>query len=180
MTVSSQSSSSWSYMDGHVTKDALPIKKSLASIIMEDYSARNKLSHLNSLSCSSSEKLSPRDVLTGPEGRPHRIEDDCYSVGDSSVAESTHVLKNQGRSNIWKHLSPIKHFIPLLRSSFDKRARRRNESFSDKENEQPSWRCFNYEEISNATNNFHPGKHHKYFRCQFTKICAVTPLFNKV
>ncbi|KAL5699317.1 hypothetical protein ACHQM5_030238 [Ranunculus cassubicifolius] len=134
--VSSQSSSSWSNKDSANRKSTSPPLKSFGSILEE-------------------EKSSPRAVLDGPEGRPHDIEDDCFSLDDSSIAELSQLSKNQGHSNIWKRKSPMRFLFPFFRS-FDRRSSKRSESFSDIEIEQPSWRYFSYEEISNATNNFHP------------------------
>jgi hypothetical protein len=36
--------------------------------------------------------------------------------------------------------------------------RKRNRIFLNKEKQQPLLKCFTFEEIANATNNFHPGK----------------------
>ncbi|KAF9617613.1 hypothetical protein IFM89_037676 [Coptis chinensis] len=116
-----------------------------------EQSFRKKKNQQRSPTQSSNDKPSPRAVLDGPHG----IEEGYLSHEESSIAESPKMqLKEQGRSNIWKHLSPMRLLFPF-RSTFDGRVRDRSQSFSDKENRQPSWSCFSYEEISNATNHFH-------------------------
>ncbi|WCJ42412.1 Protein kinase superfamily protein [Euphorbia peplus] len=46
----------------------------------------------------------------------------------------------------------------LISSIFTSPLRIRKQSFSRKENQEPQIKCFSYEEIANATNNFHPDK----------------------
>ncbi|KAF9614999.1 hypothetical protein IFM89_021553 [Coptis chinensis] len=136
--------------DARVGND-IPLYKFFDSNIREEQSFRKKKNQQRSPTQSSNDKPSPRAVLDGPHG----IEEGYLSHEESSIAESPKMqLKEQGRSNIWKHLSPMRLLFPF-RSTFDGRVRDRSQSFSDKENRQPSWSCFSYEEISNATNHFH-------------------------
>ncbi|KAF5208132.1 Receptor-like cytosolic serine/threonine-protein kinase RBK2 [Thalictrum thalictroides] len=153
--VSSQSSSSWSNKDAPINKATATVPKFILSKVKAEQSLRKKNTRCSPNKCTN-EKHSPRAVLDGPEGGTYGIEEDYISLEASSITESPRVSKDKGHSNIWKHLSPIKRFFPFLRFSFDEsRVRERNESFSDNENGKPHWRCFSFEEISTATNDFH-------------------------
>lgn len=106
------------------------------------------------------EKPAPiKAVVDGSEVESHSTED-SFSFGDSSITESPDpASKLKGQSNFRsKQLSPIKFLSSFFLSSFDLNGRKRNEGVSDKEKHQPLLRCFSYEEISKATNNFHPGQ----------------------
>ncbi|PIA28554.1 hypothetical protein AQUCO_06800007v1 [Aquilegia coerulea] len=151
--VSSQSSSSWSNKDAPINNATAQLQKFIVSEIKAEQSLRKK--NIRSLNRSTNGKHSPRTVLDGPEGGTYGVEEDYITLEGSSITESPRLSKDQGRSNIWKHLSPIRRFFPFLRFSFDGRVRERNESFSDKETGKPHWRCFSFEEISTATNDFH-------------------------
>ncbi|KAJ4959058.1 hypothetical protein NE237_026169 [Protea cynaroides] len=102
-------------------------------------------------------KASPTAVLDGPEEVLQGTED-SFSMGDSSLTESpplsTKPCHRRRRSYLWRRLSTIKLLSPFFRSSLDG-SEREFGGLSDKE-KKPSWRCFSYEEISYATNNFHP------------------------
>ena len=116
------------------------------------------------------EKSTRKAVLDGSEGESHTTED-SFSFGDSSITESPPLAsKLKGQSNFRKQLSPIKIISSFLLSPFNLSGRKRNERLSDKEKHQPLLRCFSYEEISKATNNFHPGKdntNHRFSRRSF-------------
>ncbi|KAF8400385.1 hypothetical protein HHK36_013683 [Tetracentron sinense] len=147
-----QWSSRGSDKDNHIGKAISSLHKLYSS------NKRRNRSNQHSPTESISEKPSPRTVLDGPEGGSQGIEEDsCSTLGDSSFTESPSLVPQfKGRSNIWKHLSMFKLFFPFLRSPLNGTSKEINEGLFDKENWQPSWRCFSYEEISNATNNFHP------------------------
>ncbi|XP_077216402.1 protein kinase superfamily protein [Tasmannia lanceolata] len=148
-----QLSSRGSNKDTHIAKPlpSLQFNKNLSS----------RLSHTESIS----EKPSPRAVLDGPEGGSHPVPD-YFSVGDSSTTESPpigpklrkfdHNNSEHRHSNIWKPLSMIKLLFPFVRSASEQTGNKSTECISNEESQQPSWRCFSYEEISHATNNFHP------------------------
>ncbi|KAI3961475.1 hypothetical protein MKX01_001211 [Papaver californicum] len=100
------------------------------------------------------EKPSPRAVLDGPEQEgSSEIEEDASSLGYSSISGYPPLSQNsRGRSNIWKNLTSFRHILPSRRPSFDA-----SKSCSRRENQPPSSsKCFSYDEISNATNDFHP------------------------
>ncbi|XP_026406168.1 probable receptor-like serine/threonine-protein kinase At5g57670 isoform X1 [Papaver somniferum] len=100
------------------------------------------------------EKPSPRAVLDGPEQEIiSEIEEDDSSLGYSSISGSPPLSQTaRGRSNIWKNLTSFRHVLPFRRPSFDG-----SKSCSHRENQPPSSsKCFSYDEISNATNDFHP------------------------
>ncbi|GMP36320.1 hypothetical protein CsSME_00008487 [Camellia sinensis var. sinensis] len=104
-----------------------------------------------------SEKASPRAVIDLSDGESNNTEEDSSSTGDSSMTESPPLslgLKNE--LSFRKPLSPFQRISSFLRSSFDFNGKNRNEVTSNKEKQQPLLRCFSYEEIANATNNFHP------------------------
>lgn len=83
-------------------------------------------------------------------------EDDSSTSGDCSTIGSPPPLVSPFKSQSGdrrQRLSPCKLISSFIGSPF----RKRNCSFSEKQSGQPLLRCFSYEEILNATNNFHPG-----------------------
>ncbi|XVE80036.1 hypothetical protein DITRI_Ditri14bG0106600 [Diplodiscus trichospermus] len=101
------------------------------------------------------QKPSPRTVLGALEGESNSTatEDDNSSFGDSIISGSPpRPPKFKGQSCIKKPMSPHKFISSLFRSPL----RKRKSILSNKEKEQPLMKCFSYEDISNATNNFHP------------------------
>ncbi|XVF47765.1 hypothetical protein PTKIN_Ptkin03bG0136800 [Pterospermum kingtungense] len=98
------------------------------------------------------QKPSPRTVLDALEGESNSTEDDISSFGDSTVSSPPQAPKSKGESCKKKPMSPYK----FISSLFSSPLRKRKPSLSGKEKEQPLMKCFSYEEISNATNNFHP------------------------
>ncbi|KAH8481971.1 hypothetical protein H0E87_029432 [Populus deltoides] len=98
---------------------------------------------------------SPRTVLYEIETESHSTEDDIFSFGGSSTTESPPLATNfNGQSKIKKQTSTCK----LISSIFASPMRKINRSVSNKQKQQSLLKCFTYEEIANATNNFHPGK----------------------
>ncbi len=101
------------------------------------------------------ENPSPRAVPDELGGESHSTEDDTCSSGDTSITESPPLASNfKSQSKTRKQFSPYRLIVSLFCSPLWKR----NGSLSNKERLQPSFKCFSYEEIFNATNNFHPGK----------------------
>lgn len=96
---------------------------------------------------------SPRTVLVELETEYQSTEDDTLSYGDSTAADLTPLGPKLGdqTSQRKQALSPCKLIFSFLGSPF----RKRNYG---KEIKQPLLRCFSYEEIMNATNEFHPGE----------------------
>ncbi|KDP43801.1 hypothetical protein JCGZ_23009 [Jatropha curcas] len=97
---------------------------------------------------------SPRTVLDELDGESHSTEDDTISFEGSSSTESSSPslpskLKPESKSR--KQMYGCK----IISSFFTSSLRKRTASFSKKEKQQPLLRCFSYEEIANATNNFH-------------------------
>ncbi|TYJ22010.1 hypothetical protein E1A91_A08G100700v1 [Gossypium mustelinum] len=92
------------------------------------------------------QKLSPMTVLEA-------LEDDSCSARGTKVAGSSSpkVSKFKGQTCIKKHMSPYK----LISSLFSCLLGKRKASLSSKGKENHLIKCFSYEEISNATNNFH-------------------------
>nr|ALB00480.1 RBK1 [Populus tomentosa] len=107
--------------------------------------------HINSET--KKQNSSPRTVLYQLEAESHSAEDDNLSIGDSSTTESPSLATNiNGRSKTKKQISTCK----LISSIFASPMRKRNRIFLNKEKQQPLLKCFTFEEIANATNNFHP------------------------
>lgn len=101
------------------------------------------------------ENHSPTTILDELRGESYSTEDDTSSTGDTSNTESpplTSKFKTQSKARK-QLLSPCK----LIASFFGSPFRKRDGSLSNKEMKQPLIKCFSFEEISNATNNFHPG-----------------------
>ncbi|EEF28040.1 conserved hypothetical protein [Ricinus communis] len=94
---------------------------------------------------------SPRTVLAEVDGESHSTEDDSISIEGSSSIESPLPPKFRTGSKSRKQISACK----IISSIFTSPLRKRNGSFSNKEKQQPLLNCFSYEEIANATNNFH-------------------------
>ncbi|XVF70091.1 hypothetical protein PTKIN_Ptkin11bG0134300 [Pterospermum kingtungense] len=131
----SQCSSRWSNISDHSEEAAIsPVQNSIVSPIKE-------------------QKHSPRTVLDVLEGESNTTEDDSSSFGGSTMSESPHqVPKFKGQSCINKQISPFKFISSFISSPL----RKRKASLSNKEKDQPLMKCFSYEDISNATENFHP------------------------
>ncbi|XP_062078588.1 probable receptor-like serine/threonine-protein kinase At5g57670 isoform X2 [Humulus lupulus] len=100
---------------------------------------------------SKSKNSSPRTVLDEIEVEYQSTEDETLSCGDSSITDSTSVTPNFTKKSKQskQSFSPCRLMFSFIGSSF----RRRN---SKKEIKKPLLKCFNYEEIMNATNNFNP------------------------
>lgn len=129
----------WNNKNVHVGKTLHPLQKILGS---------NSKKERRRSSCESiCEKSSPRTVLDGPEGE-NRAPEECSSPSSN---------ENSGRSRagIWRRLSIAKLFFPLFRSTEDFAEKETDGCSTYTEDQKPSWRCFSYEEISRATNNFH-------------------------
>ncbi|XP_058113821.1 probable receptor-like serine/threonine-protein kinase At5g57670 [Magnolia sinica] len=158
------SSSKVTNKDIQTSKSLSSLQKLLKSMKKGENSFNKSKSLWHSPTESLSEKYSPRAVLDGPEVGVHVMED-CFSPGDFSNIDSPPLepkssefnhRSTQTRSNIWKSLSMVKIFSPLFRSAVYDDVKEKENCPSDEENRLPSLRCFSYEEISHATNNFHP------------------------
>lgn len=100
-----------------------------------------------------SKSPSPKTVLDKLEAEYLSTEDETLSCGDSTITDSSSVtpnFTNQAKRRK-QGFSPCRLIFSFLGSPF----RRTNNS---KEIRQPLLRCFSYEEILNATNNFNPGE----------------------
>ncbi|EOY31720.1 LRR receptor-like serine/threonine-protein kinase [Theobroma cacao] len=129
-----QWSSSWSNRSDRSGEAICPVQNSIVS--------KRKL-----------QKPSPRTVLKALEGESNSTEDETSSFGDSTISGSPpRAPKFKRQFCIMKQMSPYK----LISSVFSSPLRKRKASLSNKEKEEPLIKCFSYEEISNATNNFHP------------------------
>lgn len=137
--------------DNHSSVSKLSSSANALSSLQKFFASRSKGDKRQSVSVSICENSSPRAVLYGPEPE-----------GGSPAAEDLSSPSGKGtrrrsNSNIWRRLSMIKLLFPSFSSS-DSTAKDTDASSSYFEDQKPSWRCFSYEEIANATNNFHHGK----------------------
>ncbi|XP_066352040.1 probable receptor-like serine/threonine-protein kinase At5g57670 [Miscanthus floridulus] len=97
------------------------------------------------------DKSSPRAVLDGPEpeGGESQVTEECYIT-------SSHEVSRRGHNGLWRRLSDMKLWLPFLRNIGDDSARGSDVSSAYAEDHKPAWRCFSFQEISVATNDFHP------------------------
>ncbi|KAK3026282.1 hypothetical protein RJ639_041231 [Escallonia herrerae] len=94
---------------------------------------------------------SPRTVLDEVERESGSTEE--YSSSTEGLSITMSPLQAP-----LKQRSPLQRISSFLRSPFDQMGRKGNEFLSIREKQQPSLRCFSFEEIANATNNFHQVK----------------------
>ncbi|KAG1364099.1 putative receptor-like serine/threonine-protein kinase [Cocos nucifera] len=133
-------SSTWNTKNIHVGKALSPLQK-----FFESNSKKEK----RHSSCESiCEKSSPKAVLDGPEGQNPAPEECLGPSGNEN--------RSRSRTNIKRRLSFVKLFFPFFRSPEQLVAKETDVCSTYTEDQKPSWRCFSYEEISRATNNFHP------------------------
>ncbi|XP_057727034.1 probable receptor-like serine/threonine-protein kinase At5g57670 [Arachis stenosperma] len=93
---------------------------------------------------SKEQNSSPRTVLDALEGQSNSTEDDTFSTMVSSTC-TTDTPKRRSKPQ-----SPLRRIASFLGSPF-----RRKHSMSKNEKAQPLLKCFSYEQIANATNEFH-------------------------
>ncbi|XP_008782089.1 probable receptor-like serine/threonine-protein kinase At5g57670 [Phoenix dactylifera] len=133
-------SSRWNNKNVDVDKAPSPLQKLFGS--------NSKIEKRLSSCQSTCEKSSPRAVLDGPEGE-NPAPEECFSPSSNETS-------GRSRSGIWRRLSIAKLFFPFFRSTEHLAGKETDGCSTYTEDQKPSWRCFSYEEISSATNNFHP------------------------
>ncbi|RDX58497.1 putative receptor-like serine/threonine-protein kinase, partial [Mucuna pruriens] len=112
-----------------------------ASPVLEDYISGTK-----------AQNRSPRTVLDSLEGQSNSTEDDTFSTRVSSTTYTPSLdSKIKRRSKIRKSQLSFRFIVSFLASPF----RRKNFNMSKNEKPQPLLKCFSYEQISHATNDFH-------------------------
>ncbi|XP_037456395.1 probable receptor-like serine/threonine-protein kinase At5g57670 [Triticum dicoccoides] len=98
------------------------------------------------------DKSSPRAVLDGPEGGENvQATEECYS---STYSNDT--MSRRGHSGIWRRLSDMKLWLPFLRTVDDEGAKGGDVGSTFSEDQKPAWKCYSYQEISVATDDFSP------------------------
>lgn len=113
------------------------------SPVLEDFISETK-----------AQNSSPRTVLDALEGQSNSTEDDTFSTRVSSITcTPSSGPKIKGQSKLRKTQFSFRFIISFLGSPF----RRKNFNMSRNEKGQPLLKCFSYEKISNATNDFHQG-----------------------
>ncbi|XP_027368772.1 probable receptor-like serine/threonine-protein kinase At5g57670 [Abrus precatorius] len=128
------------------------------SCTMVSVGRRSKVDHQsansNSTHCegNKTQNHSPRTVLDGLEGQSNSTEDDTFSTRISSTTYTPSLdSKSKHRSKRRKPQFPLSFIVSFLASPF----RRKNFSMSKNDKRQPLLKCFSYEQITNATNDFH-------------------------
>lgn len=133
-----------------------------SNLITDTHELNSTLSKVNIkkliVSKTNREKASPNRVLDASEGESNSTEEDSFSFGESSTTESPPPLPSR---NLIKQVSPIKFVSSFFRSPFDSTRGKGNDYTPNNQNQQPLLRCFSYEEIASATNNFHSGQNQK-------------------
>lgn len=81
-----------------------------------------------------------------------QVTEECYS---STYSNDT--MSRRGHSGIWRRLSDMKLWLPFLRTVEDESTKSGDVCSTFSEDQKPSWKCYSYEEISVATNDFSPG-----------------------
>ncbi|KAF5461782.1 hypothetical protein F2P56_017853 [Juglans regia] len=131
---SDQSSSGWSNGSIDSDREASPLQTPTVSDTKKD-------------------KNSPKSVLDELGQESNSAADDSFSSGETRISESPPLASNfRSQSKTRKQPSPCRLFSAIFGSPL----RKTKGSLSDKERQQPLLKCFSYEEISNATSNFHP------------------------
>lgn len=106
-------------------------------------------------------KPSPRtvlDICDGDSSQSNTDEDGSNSDGTFSSLLATDQSKGvEIKPESWKPISPFK-----LISSFFWSTRKQNVSFFKNQKQHPLLSCFSYQEIANATKNFHIGTYILY------------------
>ncbi|KAJ8459443.1 hypothetical protein OPV22_032369 [Ensete ventricosum] len=144
----SSSSSRLTYKDNNNNNNNNNMVDAL-SPLRKFFGSTSKRERRHSSSESICEKESPRGVLEGPEAASTAA-DDCSSSSSSVIGRRSH-------ANNWRRLSVARLFFPLPPSPEDSSISMEGDACSSYAEEvKPSWRCFSYEEISRATNKFHP------------------------
>jgi hypothetical protein len=97
------------------------------------------------------DKSSPRAVLDGPEEVEHlQVTEECYSTCSNEVSR-------RSQNGLWRRLSDMKLWLPFLRSVDDESVKGSDVCSTFTEDQKPVWKCYSYQEISVATDDFHPG-----------------------
>lgn len=106
------------------------------------------------------ENPSPTTVLDVCEGESQSTEEDCSSLAESCITNnfsSSGSLESKRKPQIGKPMRILKQISYFFRSPVYWPGGNRNGS-SLKGKHQALLRCFTYQQIANATNNFHAGK----------------------
>ncbi|KAJ3693379.1 hypothetical protein LUZ60_008859 [Juncus effusus] len=124
-------------------------KESTLQKLLKAYSKRERKHSL------SSEGNSPKAVLEWPDHEiPNQKEiNEIYSSPSSSGELTTGQIN---RTNIWRRLSFVKSLLPSLFALEASSVKESDLGSNCTDEQKPIWRCFSFEEISVATDNFNP------------------------
>ncbi|XP_078171718.1 putative receptor-like serine/threonine-protein kinase At5g57670 [Carex rostrata] len=136
------SSSQWHKKE----KPQLLKSQSIIQKLFKSYSKREK--NL-SLSKSMSGKSSPKAVLDGIDESSQQATNVTFSSPSSNSSSIN-------RSNIWRRLSFVKGLLPSIFALEESSLKDGDAGSNYTDDQKPLWKCFGYDEISVATDNFHP------------------------
>ncbi|KAJ4763379.1 Protein kinase family protein [Rhynchospora pubera] len=122
--------------------------QSIIQKIFKAYSKKEK-NHSLSKSMSTSEKSSPKAVLDGIELSSQQATNVTFSSPSSNSSSIN-------RSNIWRRLSFVKGLLPSIFALEESTMKEGDAGSNYTDDQKPLWRCFGYDEISVATDNFNP------------------------
>jgi hypothetical protein len=129
-----------------------PVLFKSQSIIRKFLKAYSRKEKNLSLSKSTREKTSPKAVLDGIEESAQRATNVTFSSPSSNELSSS-----INRSNIWRRLSFVKSLLPSIFALEESSLKDGDAGSNYIDDKKPPWRCFGYDEISVATDNFNPG-----------------------
>ncbi|GJR19964.1 probable receptor-like serine/threonine-protein kinase [Tanacetum coccineum] len=144
------------YCHDHTPKSCSLVLFPKSDITQQDFKSTNV--NLEDFSNKKNEQRSPRNVLDLSDGDYHSTEGDSSSFEGSTITESPPPLMAQElkeQSSFRKHMSSLKRISSFLRSPFEQETRKKDVKLPIKEPPPPLLKCFSYEELANATNNFH-------------------------
>ncbi|XP_076921661.1 putative receptor-like serine/threonine-protein kinase At5g57670 [Bidens hawaiensis] len=116
---------------------------------------QSKAINLEDLQNKKTEQESPRNVMDLSEG--DITEEDSSSFEGSTITESPPspiARELKGQSSFRRHITSLKRISSFLRSPFEQNAIKTKVKVPINEQPRPLLKCFSYEELANATNNF--------------------------
>ncbi|KAL4564258.1 hypothetical protein LXL04_028316 [Taraxacum kok-saghyz] len=145
------------YFLDHIPKSCTLILVRKSDVLQQDF--QSGIVNIEDVSRKKSEQRSPRNVLDLCEGDYHSTEEDSCSFEGSSITESPPpplATELKGQFSFRKHLSSLKRISSFFRYPFEPDTMKPNRKFPVKEQPPPLLKCFSYDELANATNNFCP------------------------
>ncbi|KAI3709151.1 hypothetical protein L2E82_38910 [Cichorium intybus] len=141
------------YCLDHIPKSCMLVLVRKSDMPQQDFKFDT---NVEDISRKKSEQHSPRNVLD-LSGGYRSTEEDSSSFGESSITESPPppmARELKGQFSFRKHISSLKRISSFLRYPFEPDTRKPEVKLLTKEQPPPLLKCFSYEELANATNNF--------------------------